>query len=52
MKYEKCKKLFACCGKYYAPTESAADKKIYCQTCGKELKIPVKTPHVVLVKIK
>lgn len=52
MKYEKCKAVYTCCGKYYAPTDSASEKQIVCQTCGKKLLFPVKTPHIVIVKIK
>lgn len=50
MKYEQCDKVFACCGKYIAPTKATKDKTIKCPTCKKVLKAPLQIPKIIIVK--
>lgn len=50
MKYEKCDRVYACCGRYYAPTKATAGKTIKCQTCKKVLNAPLQIPHITIVK--
>lgn len=50
MKYEKCEKVFSCCGQYIVPTKAVSDKNIYCPRCGRRQVKSINLPNVLIVK--
>lgn len=49
-KYEKSKKVYSCCGQYFACTNATSKDKLYCPRCGQLMDKPITLPVVNIVK--
>ena len=49
-KYEKSRKVYSCCGQYFACTNATSNDKLYCPRCGCLMDKPIKLPVINIVK--